>query len=1106
MGVQDDEILKMYVEESQEHLADIENDLLLIEEAGADIDEDLVNKVFRAAHSLKGGAGFMGLNIIKDLSHKIENILGMIRSREVIPNPEIINILLLAFDKLRELINNVDQSNEMDISEHTTALIELTADSLPKEEKEGVTKTVDIKLPEGKTIFNVSEFDISQSRKEGKYIYITEFDLIHDVHNKGKTPLDILAAMQESGLVIESRIDMAAVGNLAEEESANRIPFLVVFASIIDPDVIHTIFDVDEKNIRIVSEDLTIVPIKPISKGSPESIKNQEEIKIPEDTKQSPAKPLLEKEITPKDAEISETSAGIFREDTGIDAEVSPYQKEGETIHAGVALSGDDEEKSINNQTGSSSGMEVKSTQPESSLRVHVSLLDNLMTLAGELVLSRNQLLQAVTSQNKRSLELVSQKVDMITSELQETIMLTRMQPIGNIFNKFPRVVRDLARNLGKKVDLILEGKDVELDKTIIEGLSDPLTHLVRNSVDHGVESPQERKKASKDAVGLVILKAYHEAGQVNIEISDNGKGLDGDILAKAAINKSLLSEEQARIMSDKEKVGLIFLPGFSTAKEVTDVSGRGVGMDVVKTNLDSMGGEVDIDSKVGEGTTIRIKLPLTLAIIPSQIISVGGEYYAIPQVNLDELLRISADQVKDKIETVGGAEVVRLRGNLLPLLSLAHVLGTEKIYEDTKSGEIKPDRREKIANRRSVNSSTFKDDSPPEEVPDHHKNISAQIDRRVNPDRRFQTNSAVNIAVVSAGNFKYGLAVDKFYDSEEIVVKPMGRHLNQCHGYAGATIMGDGRVALILDVPSLARMAELTSLEGTDRADDLAKEIAASRKDEQSLLVFRSSEDEQFAAPLSLVERIEKVKKTDIEYLGDKKVVQYRGASLPLFAIEEVANVKPLADKENYGAIVFKLAGKEIGLLATPPIDALEAAIEVDDTTLTQTGIMGSFIIDDNTTLMLNIFEMVESLNPEWFVEREAVQTSEGEVATILYAEDSRFFRNQVKGFMEDDGYHVIEAEDGAIAWDLLQEHADNISIVITDIEMPNLDGFSLTEKIKGDERFSTLPVIAMTTLAGDNDIARGKEVGIDDYQIKLDKEKLMDSIHNYLEKGIGC
>ena len=1071
MTIQDDETMKLYVEESLEHLADIENDFLAIEEAGADIDEELVNKVFRSAHSIKGGAGFMGLNNIKELAHKIENVLGMIREREMVPNPETINILLLASDALRNLINNITTSNEIDVSEHIQSLITLATDTLPDEEKEKVTKMVDISFPDRKAVFTMAEYDISNARKGGKVIYLVEYDLIHDVHKKNKNPLNVLREMQKSGIILESKLDIEAVGTLDNDVITNQIPFLVLFATILEPDMVNGLFDIDEKSIYELSEDLTIRPIGQPAKLEP-AVSEIEE-----------TEPLAEKV-----SEVNPTSSFVKE----VNPPNPPLTKGGEG-----GFSGEKEEKTA-----------TVTAVTDTSLRVHVSLLDSLMNLAGELVLGRNQLVQSITSKDFRAIEATGQRLDLITTELQEAIMLTRMQPIGNIFNKFPRVMRDLARNLGKEVELTLDGKEVELDKTIIESISDPLTHLVRNSVDHGIETPDERRKAGKGPTGKVLLKAYHEAGQVNIEIVDDGKGMDGNKLTAAAVTKGLITEDQARMMSDKEKMNLILLPGFSTAEKVTDVSGRGVGMDVVKTNLDKLGGVVDIDSKVGEGTSIRIKLPLTLAIIPSQIISTEGERYAIPQVNLKELLRIPADQVKDRIEKVGNAEVVRLRGNLLSLIRLADVIGVERTYFDTEEKQEKKDCRGNITDRRSRRSEietgnlSERSGDPvwSEEEAGKLETGKSKIENRKSKDRRYHADSAVNIVVVTAGALKYGLVVDKLHDSEEIVVKPLGRHLKRCKGYAGATIMGDGRVALILDVAGLSKMAELTSVEGADRAAEVQKEFVKSKEDMQSLLIFRNAEDEQFSVPLSLVSRIEKIRKKDMEQVGGKKVIQYRGESLPLFAIDEVANVKPLEDREDFLAIVFLLAGREVGLLATSPVDALEVSARFDESTLKQSGIMGSAIIGDHTTMMVDIFGLIETINPEWFSEREAVQTSEGKAATILYAEDSKFFRSQVKGFMEDEGYNVIEAEDGMIAWNLLQEHAGEVSLVVTDVEMPNLDGVGLAGKIKGDKSFSHLPVIALTTLAGDEDIARGKEVGIDDYQIKLDREKLMESIHGLL------
>ncbi len=1085
MSIQFDETLQIFVDESLEHLADIQNDLLAIEAGGADIDEDLVNKVYRAAHSIKGGAGFMGLTKIKNLTHEMENILGKIRSREMVPNPEITNILLSASDMLVDLIKDITRSNDIDISHHIESLISITSGMpaqkeatarMEAENKSGSSKPLFISFPDQTAGFEIKEDVIFAGRKGGKNIYLVQIDLIHDVHEKNKTALDFINELESTGMILEKQIVMDAVGSLRKEKLPDRFPLGILFASVLGPKDINLLFELDEKQIFELTEDLQVKSITEYSDPGPDAPAHEYH---PKDVFDNNDPSVLE-------SDLSENSGMNFPidEDRGKDnAEITDTE----------------DTKTIK---GSS----------DTSLRVNVSLLDTLMNLAGELVLSRNQLLQAISSGDPRAAETSGQRIDLITSELQEAIMLTRMQNIGIVFNKFPRVVRDLAKSLGKKVDLYLNGKEVELDKTIIEAIGDPLTHLVRNSVDHGIELPEDREKIGKNPTGKIVLKAYHEAGQVNIEISDDGKGLDGRKLASAAVAGKLITEDQARMMSEKEKINLIFMPGFSTAEEVTDVSGRGVGMDVVKTNLDRLGGVIDIDAKRGEGTTIRIKLPLTLAIIPSQIIVAGGDRYAIPQVNLEELLRIPANQVKNRVEIVGDAEVVRLRGNLLPLIKLTDVIGIDPNYVDYRNGGVKKERRQRISDRRCKKSPCCtKDDFYTEcskltSEPDKNQDpevFSTKVDR--NPkDRRYHASSALNIVVVSTGAMKYGLVVDELNDSEEIVVKPLGRHLKMCKEYAGATIMGDGRVALILDVGNLAHMAGLTSVEGSKRAAELAVEHDEAQKagqDRHSILLFRSSEDEQFAIPINHVERIEKIKETDVEEVGGKKVMKYRDRSLALFTIDQVAKVKPLTQKENLLVIVVNIANKEVGIMAVGPVDAKEITVEVDGETLKQEGILGSAIIGDHTTLLVDVYGLVHALNPEWFPERDAVRTVGGKAATILYAEDSNFFRNQVKSFLEEEGYSVIGAEDGAEAWNLLQEHSDEIALVVTDIEMPNLDGYELSEKIRSDPRYSEMPIIALTTMAGEEDIARGEAVGINDYQIKMDREKLMRSVYGFLQ-----
>ncbi len=740
---------------------------------------------------------------------------------------------------------------------------------------------------------------------------------------------------------------------------------------------------------------------------------------------------------------------------------------------------------------------QTNQAESKSSLRVNVGLLDTLMNLAGELVLSRNQLLQGITSSNSKATELSGQRIDMITSELQEAIMRTRMQPIGNILNKFTRVVRDLSYSLGKSIGLVLEGKDVELDKTILEAINDPLTHLVRNSVDHGIELPKEREAAGKNAEGKITIKAFHDAGQVNIVISDDGKGLDPDKIGSTAVAKGLISNEQLSKMTVKQKNELILLPGFSTAEKITDVSGRGVGMDVVTTNIEKLGGVIELDSTPGKGTDIQIKLPLTLAIIPSQITSVGEERYAIPQVNLSELLRIPALEIKDRIERVGDAEVVRLRGELLPLLDLSKMLGIERTYTDPETGEKLPEKRQNIADRRAVNHLVHDNDTAVK-----ISALNEDFHQRNPKDRRKDPDHTVNIAVVSAGSFKYGLVVDRFHDSEEIVVKPVGRHLKQCTAYAGATIMGDGKVALILDISNIANMAELSIVSDAVQTIKTAESTIDARNDKAALLMFKNGESEHFAAPLSLVERIERIRSSQIEIIGSRRVVQYRGGALPLYELSQIGRFHPLQEREYREVIVFRVKDREVGLMVTPPVDALEVILNIDASTLKQKAISGSLTINGHTTLLLDIFEMVKLLNPEWFT-TEARLASELQATggkNILFAEDSQFFRDKVKAFMEEDGFTVIPAENGTVAWEILNEKSDEIDIVVTDLEMPQMDGFELARRIKSNTLLAQLDVIALTSLCSKAHMEKGLAAGVDEYLVKLDRERLMNSIRQRL------
>lgn len=510
----------------------------------------------------------------------------------------------------------------------------------------------------------------------------------------------------------------------------------------------------------------------------------------------------------------------------------------------------------------------------ETNVRVDVSLLDRLMNLVGELVLARNQILQFNHSLGRQDSQFTStaQRLNLITTELQEGVMKTRMQPIGMVWNKFPRIVRDLANSVGKSVGLRMEGKATDLDRTIIEAIKDPLTHIVRNSIDHGIESPAERVRRGKPQQGTLSMRAFHEGGQVIIEIADDGGGIDPERIKAKAIAKQLITAEQAARMNEREVLNLIFLPGFSTAETVTNISGRGVGMDVVRSNIERIGGTVDIASRVGEGTTLKIKIPLTLAIIPALIVRSAGERYAIPQVNLLELVRLEGEEAVKGIESIHGSEIHRLRGSLLPIVRLHEQLRIED--------------------------------------PDGHR-----------PD-------VINIVVLSADDRQFGLVVDQVMDTEEIVVKPLTKALKGIGVYAGATIMGDGHVALILDTFRIAQRANVVS-ESRERSRALAEVRTTQNAVRETLLLFMSGPN-RMALPLEQVHRLEEFPRRSLEQAGDDVVVQYRGEIMPLvslttlFATHETVGA-PTPQSDTVQVVVHRHGERFIGFLVDRIVDIVD-------------------------------------------------------------------------------------------------------------------------------------------------------------------------------------
>lgn len=531
----------------------------------------------------------------------------------------------------------------------------------------------------------------------------------------------------------------------------------------------------------------------------------------------------------------------------------------------------------------------------DSSVRVDVDLLDGLVQLVGELVLTRNQILQRTEAADDVELVRASQRLDLVASELQESVMRTRMQPIGQVWSKMPRIVRDLALQLGREVDLDMQGHETELDRSLLEALKGPLTHLVRNSLDHGIEPPADRVAQGKSPAGKLSLRAYHESGQVVVEITDDGKGIDPARIGDVAVSRGVVSREQLARMEPRAVLDLIFRPGFSTAETVTNVSGRGVGMDVVRTSIERIGGSVDMTSTVGAGTMMRIRIPLTLAIIPALVVGQGGERYAIPQANLVELVRLEGQDLRDNVETLAGAPVLRLRGRLLPLVSLSEALGGEK--------------------------------AAPE---------------------------GLTIVVVQADEVRFGLCVQEVHDTQEIVVKPIGRQLKAIPMYAGATIMGDGRVALILDVAGIARDRVIGAAHAAEA------EVAVGTVDARALLVLEVSQGRRAALPLTAVSRLEEFDLARIERSGGAEVVQYRDGILPLVRLAPAIGLAESPPSEDQISVVVHEDGvHRVGIVIDRVLDVVEEQV-VPTEVGKRNGVLGSAVVQDRVTDLVDLDAVV--------------------------------------------------------------------------------------------------------------------------------------------------
>ncbi|MGJ4893359.1 hybrid sensor histidine kinase/response regulator, partial [Bradyrhizobium sp. HKCCYLRH3099] len=671
------------------------------------------------------------------------------------------------------------------------------------------------------------------------------------------------------------------------------------------------------------------------------------------------------------------------------------------------------------------------------SIRVNVDTLEHLMTMVSELVLTRNQLLEIARRNEDTEFKVPLQRLSNVTAELQEGVMKTRMQPIGNAWQKLPRIVRDLATELGKQIELEMHGADTELDRQVLDLIKDPLTHMVRNSADHGLETMAERAASGKAEQGTIRLSAYHEGGHIIICIADNGRGLNTERIKAKALANGLVTEAELEKMTEAQIHKFIFEPGFSTAAAVTSVSGRGVGMDVVRTNIDQIGGTIDIKSVAGEGTSVTIKIPLTLAIVSALIVEAGGDRFAIPQLAVVELVRARANS-EHRIERIKDTAVLRLRNKLLPLMHLKKLL---KIDDGSSS----------------------------------------------DPENGF-------IVVTQVGNQTFGIVVDCVFHTEEIVVKPMSTKLRHIDMFSGNTILGDGAVIMIIDPNGIAKALGAAGSASQAVADEHAAHHAIGGEQLTSLLVFRAGTAHPKAVPLALVTRLEEIAADKIEISNDRYMVQYRDQLMPLVQMEGVS----VQTSGSQPILVFADETRAMGLVVDEIIDIVEERLHIQ-VSGARDGILGSAVIKGQATEVIDVGHFLPMAFADWFIRKE--MSSEALTRSVLLVDDSPFFRNMLAPVLKSAGYKVRTAS-SAIEGLATLRSGHTFDIVVTDIEMPEMNGFEFAEAIRADQNLNQLPVIAVSSLISPAAVERGRQAGLYDYIAKFDRPGLIASLKDQFDE----
>jgi len=1037
----DPALFEEFIIEARETLDQAEADFLLLESEGDSGDPEIVNRLFRALHSIKGGSGFFDLERIGSLSHSMENVLSGIRNGKISLNSELTSYLFFSLDLLKRMVGDPGSSNAVDIdkplqvlksfAEHEEKLstgIEQEATSSPEENTEAGDAGNSNENPEESNRRDAFEETAGASvlesvdlakRKElarfGMNLYRLEIPLADSIEQREMSLAGFIDGISELGEVLAVEPDVDQSGGL-ETCADDDYRITLAVATVLDPDLAPAGFDIHPDYIEKI-------PLN--NPKSPASIKQAS-------TQPGDGKP---------DASREENSVRPAEPVEKIKTPAEEKKKSGDvqSWEPPAAPSG-----SIKKPFNPSL------QRPEDTVRVKTSILNSLMEMAGELVLGRNRLFHIIGKTGNDTDGLASAKTSLsaITTGLQQEIIKTRLQPISSLFGRYTRMVRDLSRKLGKEVALVTEGMNVELDRAILESLSDPLTHLVRNAMDHGIEPPDIREKAAKPRSGTVSLTAYNESGVVVIEIRDDGRGIEPEWIVSRALSKRIVTEDLIDRMSDEQILDLVLLPGFSTVEEVTSVSGRGVGLDVVKTNIERLGGDVELDSTPGRGTVVSLKLPLTLAILPALLISSAGKRFAVPQGSVEEVIRLDPAEAAEKVEQVGQMQALRHRNNLLPLLDLADILGVDRSFGGGA-------------------------------------NSDAEIRR---------------LLVLKSGRHRYGLFVDRILDNEEIVVKPLSRYLRSLPYYSGGSILGDGDIVLILDSVGIAHA---TGIDKNDLAQSREKsnKKAVTNDISKELFLFDPGGGEILALPFFQVSRIERLADDGIERIGDVDCFNRNGDSMPLL---DIRNLLDLASGEGKGAApTHILLPRGLRRAAAFPVSriidpgGIISGFNTDS--FKHDGVFGTCSFGKRVVLLLDLDGISRLAGFS-----SGLTCSESlRGLSVLLVDKPGFLSTLQRIQLERAGIAVTAVADIEKAWRKLQD-AD-IDTILLDSSMIGEHDSMFLHRIGNDDSLSDIPPIALLPDAGrDRDsICRNSE--IDSAVIKLDGTGILSALEALSEVRSG-